>query len=159
MTASQIEYDIVQTQPFGFLGVLKQTGTAPEAISAGMSQAFDELAAFIADHEVAPTAPPLAIYYDYNEDHTTWVAGFPASDADLAKADGAVQALRAPGGKVLTHLYKGPYSGLKTVYDALMAQMASDGLRMAGPAWEVYLNDPDQTPEQDLETRINLKIV
>ncbi len=52
-------------------------------------------------------------------------------------------------------LHKGPYEGLPGAYEALTTWMAHHPeYRICGPAIDRYLNDPDITPSDELETGI-----
>ncbi len=52
-------------------------------------------------------------------------------------------------------VHKGPYEGLPGAYEALTAWMAQHPeYRICGPAIDRYLNDPDITPPDELETGI-----
>lgn len=52
-------------------------------------------------------------------------------------------------------IHKGPYEGLPGAYEALAAWMAQHPeYRICGPAIDRYLNDPDTTPPEELETGV-----
>lgn len=52
-------------------------------------------------------------------------------------------------------VHKGPYDGIPGAYEALAAWMAQHPeYRICGPAIDRYLNDPDTTPPEELETGI-----
>lgn len=52
-------------------------------------------------------------------------------------------------------VHKGPYDGIPDAYEALAAWMAQHPeYRICGPAIDRYLNDPDTTPPEELETGI-----
>ncbi len=79
-------------------------------------------------------------------------------------ADVEVQAVVEPGpGTTVKPAYascaavvhKGPYDGLPGAYEALAAWMAQHPeYRICGPAIDRYLNDPDTTPPEELETGV-----
>lgn len=51
--------------------------------------------------------------------------------------------------------HRGPYDGLPAAYEALAAWMAAHPeWRICGPAIDRYLNDPDTTPPEQLETGV-----
>ncbi len=54
-----------------------------------------------------------------------------------------------------TVLHKGPYDGIPGACEALAAWMAQHPeYRICGPAIDRYLNDPDNTPPEELVTGI-----
>ncbi|MCG8377826.1 MAG: GyrI-like domain-containing protein, partial [Chlorobiales bacterium] len=61
-----------------------------------------------------------------------------------------------PSGKAATSLYIGPYEDAEPVYDALMKWISDNGLEANGVAYEIYLNNPAETPPEQLKTRICL---
>ena len=79
--------------------------------------------------------------------------GFPVPREIAGKDD--IQAAETPGGKVATCLYTGPYSEIKTAYTALTQWIKDNGYDATGVACETYLNDPDQTLPQELQTQIS----
>jgi effector-binding domain-containing protein len=78
--------------------------------------------------------------------------GFPVS-GELPDR-GNIQAGEIPGGKVATCLYTGPYSGIAPAYTAFSEWIEANGYQPTGVAYEVYLNDPDETPPEELQTQI-----
>ncbi len=79
-------------------------------------------------------------------------------------ADVEVQAVVEPGPDTTVKpayaacaavVHKGPYDGLPGAYEALAAWMARHPeYRICGPAIDRYLNDPDTTPPEQLETGV-----
>ncbi len=63
-----------------------------------------------------------------------------------------------PGGKFVQALCEGPYGGCGPTYQALFAFAKENGLQLAGPTRETYLNDPATTPESKLETLIQFPV-
>ena len=63
-----------------------------------------------------------------------------------------------PAGRVARFVHKGPYETVGTDYNLLMAWLEKEGLKMDVPAWEVYLNDPDQVPPEELLTECSVRL-
>lgn len=112
---------------------------------------FQELRREIARRGLQQTGPIQMLYHDqeFNEE----------------SADVEAQAVVAPSAPVTTRkpayetcavvIHKGPYEGLPGAYEALAAWMAQHPeYRVCGPAIDRYLNDPDITPPEELETGI-----
>lgn len=99
-------------------------------------------------HDNPDTTPPEAIRYD---------AAITVPEGTQAAAPVSVATL--PGGNYAMTLHKGPYENLKATYDALFQEMQAQQLhfRMA-PCVEKYLNDPMQTPPEELLTEVYLAI-
>ena len=87
-----------------------------------------------------------------------------SEEFDYEGADVEVQAVVEPGpGTTVKPAYptcaavqhRGPYDSLPAAYEALAAWMAAHPeYRICGPAIDRYLNDPDTTPPEQLETGV-----
>ncbi len=82
------------------------------------------------------------------------------TDAEINK-DGEVGLQEIESGEYATYVHKGSYSGLLKVY----LDIYGDWIPQLGrepkesPCVEVYLNDPRDTPEQELLTEIQIPLV
>jgi AraC family transcriptional regulator len=77
------------------------------------------------------------------------------------KGEGEVGIQTIEGGLYAVVTHKGPYSMLESSYAQLMGQwlpQSSHELRDDVPAFEVYLNDPKQTPADELLTDLYLPL-
>lgn len=94
------------------------------------------------------TTPPEQIRYDAT---ITVPAGTQGADPVTVEP--------LPGGKYAMTLHKGPYENLKETYEAIMPAMQAQSLtfRMSH-GMEKYLNDPMQTPPEELLTEIYMPI-
>ena len=147
-----------ETRPMLFL--TRITGMNPKDISAIMGDAFDRLGAFIGTSGVKPAGPPITIYRDWDQTAGTMTidVGFPVAASDTAKAAGEIHAGQTPSGKALKAVHHGAYPKLGETYAALEAHMRKTGIPMPARSWEVYVSDPDTTPEDDLTTEIYMPI-
>ena len=57
-------------------------------------------------------------------------------------------------GKVVKTVHVGPYTNLKSTYDALIAYMVENGYEENGLSWEEYIDDPTLVAEEELRTNI-----
>ncbi len=71
---------------------------------------------------------------------------------------GGAEVKNLPGARVLAVVHKGSYETLHLTYKEIFDYMARSGLEFAGPVRELYLNDPDKTPSEDLITEIQVPI-
>jgi len=79
------------------------------------------------------------------------VAG-PATNVDLG---GEVLWETLPGGEAATTVHMGKYEELPEAYAAMEKWMATEGLKMGGAPWEVYVTDPGDYPDpKDWKTEI-----
>jgi AraC family transcriptional regulator len=74
---------------------------------------------------------------------------------------GEIGAKEIAGGKYVAFLYKGTYEKLGEVYDTVFGKCIPDGGYQLDerPAFEIYLNDPECTKPEELQTEIYVPIV
>ena len=148
------DFKIIKVTETPYLYVSKTSSMAPEDISGKMGEAFQEVWAFMESQKIRPTGGALSVYYDYTPDSMTFRAGFTVSRADMAKAQGGVEGDVTPAGEVLHFQHRGSYATLRDDYDLMMKHITTLGREMGTPAWEIYLNSPDQVPESELLTDV-----
>lgn len=149
---TQFEIVDVEANPFVFLS--RTSAMTPEAIGATMGEAFAILAPFLEARGITPAGPPLALYHGYDEKEISFDVGVPVASPDTAKVEGEVKSGETPAGRALKTIHTGPYARLKDTYDGIMKHLEAEGLTIAGYSWEVYVTDPDKTPEDRLVTEI-----
>lgn len=147
-------YDVIETREQDYLYVTRKASMQPEEIGKAMGEAYDELGAFVKQKGIAPTGAGVAVYYDYSEDEMEFRVGLFVTPEDAGKAEGSVMADKTPALRAAHAVHVGPYDGLQQVYGAIMGEMQWAGHRYGKPTWEVYLNDPDTTPPEELKTEI-----
>jgi effector-binding domain-containing protein len=103
-----------------------------------------------------PTGAPFAAYYNMDMQDLDVEAGFPVSKSLPARDD--IQPGQLPGGKAATCLYVGPYDQVGPAWEALSQWITEHGHEAAGPAYEMYLNDPNQQPPQEPITQLVLPL-
>jgi effector-binding domain-containing protein len=148
----------VQTKSQPMLYVTRKSTMAPDEIGKAMADAFATLGKFIGQHGVPVVGPPLAIYHDYSKSGLVMDIGFPVMAPATGMAAGEIRAGETPSGKALKAVHRGAYDKLRETYDALGEQMKQAGIPMPAKSWEVYLTDPDTTPEAEQITEIFMPV-
>ena len=128
------EFMLKTVEETPYLYVEKSCSMAPEDISRAMGEAFGEVMGHMRGAGIVPKGPALS------------------AKADMARTGGHVKADVTPAGEVLFFVHKGPYATLRDDYGLMMEHIAAEGLEIGAPTWEVYVNDPDSVPEEDLLT-------
>lgn len=57
-------------------------------------------------------------------------------------------------GEALMHIHRGPYARLGEAYRKMEEDLDARGLKGPSDLWELYLNDPDECPANELLTQI-----
>jgi len=153
-----MKIEIVNTTPQPMLHVTREASMDPRKIADVMGEAFGAIGAFLGRTGIKPAGPPLALYRDWDGQTMQVDVGFPVDPADAARAEGEGRAGQIPEGKALKAVHHGSYARLQETYEAMEAHVKETGLRTREIAWEVYLNDPVSTPEDELVTEVYMPL-
>ncbi|GGF70100.1 AraC family transcriptional regulator [Mameliella alba] len=129
-----------------------------------IARAFTELAAIFSARGLWPQARGMAaIYYDSPAD--TPEPDLRSAAGILVEQDFAMpedlQDIPLPDGDHLVLTFKGAYAGLPAAWDHAYGVALPDSGRMPAdsPSFEVYLNDPTDTPPEALLTEIHVPLL
>lgn len=61
-----------------------------------------------------------------------------------------------PGGKMVSVIHTGPYPEVGGAYTKALEYLNANGLKLGGRCRELYLNDPQSVPENELLTEIQI---
>jgi len=112
---------------------------------------------YLTDIGAYPSGAPFAAYYNMDMEDLDVEAGFPVPKMLTGKND--ITPGEIPAGKYAVCLHVGPYGEAAPAYNVLMDWIKENGYTPTGVAYEFYLNDPSQTPETELQTKIMLPLV
>jgi effector-binding domain-containing protein len=107
---------------------------------------------YLGELGVTPAGAPFVAYFNMDMQDLDMEVGFPV--AQPLPGGGEVQSSEIPGGKVATCLHTGPYPEISQAYQALSTWVNENGYKMTGVSYEFYLNDPQETPPEALQTQI-----
>jgi DNA-binding transcriptional MerR regulator len=134
------------------LGVVFQG--SPDAIGPNADRAYKQLFEALGTHRVTPAGAPRLAYLEVEKDPWTMEASVPVA-APPAAVDHGLVAREFPGGRVASALHRGPYDELGIAYRELQWWMSDNGYEPGWPCFDIYLNDPWETPDPaDYETEI-----
>jgi effector-binding domain-containing protein len=117
-----------------------------------LGQVYGDITQHLTQLNEKPAGPPFVAYHNMNMQNLDCEIGFPVAKALPGKGD--IQPGELPSGTVAVCLYTGPYAEIGPAYEELNRWIASHHFRVLGIAYEMYLNDPQQTPPNKLQTRI-----
>ncbi|WDI31280.1 GyrI-like domain-containing protein [Hyphococcus flavus] len=138
-----------------YLYVDRETAMDAKAIGEAMGSGFGEVFGFTQAKGVTPISMPSSIYLEMPTDSKMKfrAAVFVSAD-DAAKAEGNVKADVLAAGEAVTGTHVGPYASLNQSHKALWDYVETNNLGKAMPVWEIYVDDPTNTPEEKLRTEI-----
>jgi effector-binding domain-containing protein len=129
-----------------------RTRAAVQDLSRVMGEAYGTIAQYLGELGEYPAGPPFAAYHNMDMQNLDLEIGFPVARELPGRGD--IQAGEIAGGNAATCLYTGPYEDIEQPYEALSQWMEENGYQPTGVAYEMYLNDPQETPPEELQTQI-----
>jgi effector-binding domain-containing protein len=129
-----------------------RTRTKVENLSQVLGQAYGAIAQYLGQTGLHPTGEPFTAYYNMDMQDLDIEVGYPVSGKFTGKD--AIQPGEIPAGKAVTCLHVGPYDKMKEAYETMDEWMKANRVEPSGVCYEFYLNDPQQTPPEALQTRI-----
>lgn len=126
-----------------------------------MEEIMGELTGWVMGKNLQVIGPPFVVYYtsplEVPPEKMEYEVGIPfTGDMD---DDGKVTIKIMPQHNVLSIIYKGPYHKITSAYGIMMEYISIEGFEMIGAPREVYLNSPQEVPENELLTEIQFPIV
>ncbi|MHB1134443.1 MAG: GyrI-like domain-containing protein [Chloroflexota bacterium] len=146
----QTECQIVEQPARPTLYVRRQV--AVQNMPQTLGQAWGAIMQYLGELGEQPAGAPYVAYHNMDMQNLDIEAAFPVARPLPGRGD--VQAGELPAGRYATCVHAGPYNELGMTYEALTKYMAEQGQQPVGVAYEVYLNDPQTTPPQDLQTQV-----
>ena len=121
-----------------------------------LGQAYGAIAQYLGELGEQPAGPPFTAYHNMDMTALDVEIGFPV--ASRQEGSGDVEPGKIPGGRAAVGMHTGPYDTIRETYDALSAFMETKGLEMDAFCYEFYLNDPRETPPEELKMEIYFPI-
>ena len=148
------DFEMLQFPETPYVYVEGRSSMAPADISREMGSAFRTAWEAMQAAGIPPGGPALSVYHDYDPEEMRFRAGFVVNVADAPKAEAPLRADMLPAGEVLHFTHRGPYATLRDDYEKMMKHLSETGQAPGAPSWELYLNDPSDTPAEDLVTEV-----
>lgn len=117
-----------------------------------LGESYGKIAGYLAELGEEPAGAPFAAYHNMDLHDLDVEIGFPVAKA--VQGRGEIQASQIPGGKLGYALHTGRYADITPAYDALTQFVKDQGYEPTGVSYEFYLNDPGETPQEQLQTQI-----
>jgi len=132
--------------------------TTLATIGATIGECYAEIMRYMGERGYQMAGPPYSSCPDGidEERETTVECCMPVQPG--AEPQGRIELRRVTAGPAVWTVHRGPYDQIGPAYAALFGWMEEHGHQAAGPAREIYLNDPGETAPEDLETEIDWPI-
>lgn len=117
-----------------------------------LDESYNKIISYLAERGEEPVGAPFAAYHNMDLHDLDVEIGFPVAKATEGR--GEIQPSQVPGGKLGFALHTGRYGDIAPAYDALAQYVREKGYEPTGVSYEFYLNDPEETPQEELLTQI-----
>ena len=103
--------------------------------------------------------PIMTIYHDedYKAEDADVEVAIPVSGR-VTVTDPSIEIKNLPAMRVASLIHKGPYETISQAYTRLNEYVTKNGLKYAGPMMDLYLNDPNNVPKEEVMTEIQAPI-
>jgi effector-binding domain-containing protein len=108
---------------------------------------------------VKMVGPIMTIYHDheYKEEEADLEVAVPVSGR-VTVTDSLIEIRNLSPQRVISLIHKGPYETIGQAYSRLNEYITKNGLEYAGPMMDLYLNDPNKVPKDEVMTEIQAPI-
>jgi len=117
-----------------------------------LGKAYASIITYLNEIGIPPSGAPYVGYFNMDMQDLDIECGLPV--AQPAAGNNELKPSEIPAGKQVSCLYTGPYNKIEPAYNAIMDWIPANGHISTGVCYEFYLNDPAETPENELVTKI-----
>lgn len=155
--AAPVEIEVIDVAALDILYVSGGSSKETASIENALASAYQEITAFMAEHDIEMNGQPMAITRAWDEQGYRFDAAIPVLMKPV-ELSGRVRSGQSPSGPSVRVIHRGSYEQMAPSYQKLDAYMAAHGLPEGSVSWEHYISDPGETAEEDLVTHIYFKI-
>jgi effector-binding domain-containing protein len=150
----EIERLLVKATDIAYLSV--NSRREPAAMSDAMGKAYFRILNFIDTAGLEVAGAPLSITRTFSGAELAFDTAIPVRGVTDAtrRAGNGVTLGKTYEGTVVRVRHIGPYRTLGTTHRKISAYLAAHGIERNGAAWESYVSDPGDVPEQELLTYV-----
>lgn len=121
---------------------------------------FGELFSWLGEKEIQPAGPPMGIFHDDPEkvapEECRYEVCVPVTGE--VEGDERVVIKELPETEVVSLLYQGPYEDVAPSWSKMFSYIYRNNYEPTGAGMEVYLNSPEEVPEDSLLTEIRIPV-
>jgi flavin reductase (DIM6/NTAB) family NADH-FMN oxidoreductase RutF/effector-binding domain-containing protein len=149
-TESPYRCDIVERSAQPALTI--RTRVSPVALAPTIGESLLAVSQYAGGKGYIPTGPPFVVYHGVDGQEQDIEIGIPFEPG--IEGRDTIKVNEIPGGKSAIYRHVGPYEKLPEVRTALEQWLNTNGHAISGAIYEIYLNDPQTTAPENLETEI-----
>ncbi len=131
--------------------------TAGSELPGRIGECYGEIWAYMSRKGIKAIGMPFVLYHNMDMNNLDVDIGWQIEQDD--PGEGRIRQMVVTGGEVLYAMHAGPYSALEDTYREVMAYIGENKIKTAEWMYEIYLNSPEDTPEENLKTEIYFPIV
>ncbi len=132
--------------------VVIRTRCSVESLPGVIGPAYQRIMGHLHSRGAQPAGPPYVGYHNEDMSDLDIEIGFPVTQ-DF-EPDGDFVSSVIPQGRFASTMHIGPYGKIAGAYTRLSEWMHANQLTPSGECYEIYLNDPADTPDDALQTLI-----
>lgn len=122
-----------------------------------------ELAQWLVDKKFKMTGLVYGTYFntpeEVSEEKLQYEIGFGFEGQINTMKEGKIGIKEIPEHTVLAAMHKGPYTEIGPIIHAVIDFAVANNYDIVGPISEAYLNDPMETPEEELLTEVRIPVI
>jgi effector-binding domain-containing protein len=121
--------------------------TSMATVGEDVSTGFAELWHAISPKGIAPAGPPFLVMHDVIDEETEGDIELCVPVPEPFEGSGGVTGRDIEAVTAATTVHRGPYDEVGPAYHTLTGWVQEHGHEIAGPPREIYLTDPQETPD------------
>jgi effector-binding domain-containing protein len=133
-----------------------RTRTAAQDLPQAIGEAYGRICAYLQAAGVQSAGAPYVGYFNCDMQDLDVEMGIPV--AESLPGQGEIISSSLPAGAYASCVHTGAYQAIEPAYAILMQWMQEQGLEGTGIAYEIYWDDPAETPEAELRTLVLLQL-
>ena len=133
---------------------VERKGISMDDISTVTTEGLGKVFEFLAGQGIQMAGAPYLAYKNGNADFTNFDVEMGIPVAEEASVQGEYFMSKTYEGKAVCGTHKGAYKEIEPLYMAMMQYLADNSLESTGVYYDFYINDPANTPESELLTKV-----
>ena len=136
--SDDIKIEVTQTSDINYMAVREKADTSN--IGPMLGKCYGMIGAVLKKQKLEMAGPVFAIYYSESSTNFDFDAAVQVNQA--GKEDGNVKPGLLKATKAVVAHHFGPYENTPAAHEAIGKYISENHLKITGPVWEVYVNDP-----------------